>query len=87
MRCQDVLTNFMIFGLCFHFIQLKSYSIASLGSCFIPKIFKILGVFLDMVSNYPKKHECYFSFVKFYDSRHLQFKYQFSRKMELNEIN
>jgi hypothetical protein len=66
--CHD---KFYDFHSSLHFIQLKSYLTVNLGSCFMPKIFKILGLFLDMASNYPKNANVIFSFVKFHDSSHL----------------
>ena len=47
----DIWTSFMIFGLCLLFIEFKNNSIASSWSCFMNKMFKILGPFLDTASH------------------------------------
>ena len=50
----DILTSFMIFGLRLLFIEFKNNSTASLWSCFVNKMFKIGGLFLDTASHYTK---------------------------------
>ena len=56
----DISTSFMIFGLRLHFIEFKNNSSASSWSCFVNKMFEILGPFLDTASDYTQYHEYHF---------------------------
>jgi hypothetical protein len=60
MRYHDISVIFVIFGLCLHLIEFKNESPASRWPCFVNKIFKISGEFLDTASQYTQKHEYYF---------------------------
>ena len=53
-------TSFMIFGLPLHFIEFKNNSFASSWSCFVNKMFEILGLFLDTASHYTQYHKYHF---------------------------
>ena len=59
-RYHDISTSFMIFGLRLHFIEFKNNSSASSWSCFVKKMFKISGLFLDTASHYTQYHEYHF---------------------------
>jgi len=59
-RYHDISTNFMIFGLRLHFIEFKNNSFASSWSCFVNKMFEILGPLMDTASHYTQYHEYHF---------------------------
>jgi len=47
----DILTNLVIFGLCFNFLEFKNHSTTRSWSCFPNNIFEISFHFLDKASN------------------------------------
>ena len=61
-----------------HFIEFKNNSSEGSWSCFVNKMFEILGPFQDTASHYTQYHEYHYSM-------HVQFKFAFFEKIQLNE--
>ena len=81
----EILTNLMIFRLCF-FLEFKNHSVTRSWSCFLNKMSKFLFISWVRPQNGLNNMNIIFSLILFHYLNHLQFKFDLNQKNSLNAI-